>query len=255
MNIQKVFSTFLSLLYPPVCPVCGEILTRAAAADENPYICSACYPKISFPAEPRCLLCSRPLFDEREELCPDCKRRRRNFDQSASMMLHDEVSKKIIYDLKYHNRKDNARMLAFEAAQREGWRVQMWHIDVIIPVPLHKKRQISRGYNQAQILAEQFARSLSLMHPGSSRDISVDSSYLVRTRRTKAQKELSGEQRKANIRDAFAISYRERPDKYLFLNDPATTEIYTSGATLSECARVLKCHGAKCVYCFTFGIG
>ena len=170
------------------------------------------------------------------------------------MMLHDEVSKKILYDLKYHNKRDNARMLAFEAAKREGWRVRMWGIDVIIPVPLHKKREISRGYNQAQIMAEKFAKHLAFQDKDMI-DIEVDSSYLVRVRRTKAQKELSGEQRKANIREAFAVNYREPPDKYEGKTVLLIDDIYTSGATLSECARVLKHHGVKRVYGFTFGIG
>ena len=253
---MRPISLLLSLLYPPVCPVCGEILTKAVAAVENPYICSSCYGKISFPAEPRCLNCSRPVFDEREELCPDCKKKKkRRFDQSVSLMLHDEVSKKILYDLKYYNRKDNARMLAFEAAQREGWRMQMWGIDVIIPVPLHKKRQISRGYNQAQVLAEQFVRNLDLMQSGREPAIDVDSGFLVRVRQTKAQKELSGEQRRANIREAFTVRYREPPDKYAGKTILLIDDIYTSGATLSECAGVLKRHGARRVYCLTFAIG
>lgn len=246
-----MISFLLSLLYPTVCPVCGTILTRAVAADANPYICSACYPKISFPAEPRCLNCSRPLFDGSEELCPECRKRKYHFDQSASLMLHDEVSKKILYDLKYHNKRDNARMLAWEAARREGWRLGMWKIDAVIPVPLHKKREISRGYNQAQILAERFLKCLSPA-PG---DVDVDGNFLIRIRRTKAQKELSGEQRKANIRDAFAVNDREPPDKYHGKNILLIDDIYTSGATLSECARVLKRHGARHVYCLTFAIG
>jgi len=249
--IQSVLSFLLSLLYPVVCPVCGTILTRSAAAEANPFICSACYRKISFPAEPRCLNCSRPLFDEKEELCPECRKRKKYFDQSASMMFHDEVSKKILYDLKYHNKRDHARMLAFEAVQREGWRVRMWKIDVIIPVPLHKERRISRGFNQAQVLAKHLAEYLG----PETGDIAVDSGYLVRIRKTQAQKELSGEQRRANIRGAFTINDREAEDKYAGKTVLLVDDIFTSGATLSECARVLKRHGVRYVYCLTFAIG
>jgi len=258
MNIPKIASLLLSQIYRPICPVCGEILTRSLQSDQNPFICDACYHKIRFPGEPRCLNCSRPLFDERELVCPNCRKEPLHFDRSVSLMVHDEVSKKLLYDLKYYNRRDNAKMLALEAVRREGYRLLAWKADVIIPVPLHKKREIGRGYNQAFLLAEQVAKYLaeSSRNPAHPQPkLPVDNGYLIRTRYTKAQKELTREQRKSNIRKAFAVDSREPQRKYAGKTILLVDDIYTSGATLSECARVLKQSGAGHVFGLTFGIG
>lgn len=167
-------------------------------------------------------------------------------------MLHDEPSKKILYDLKYYNRRENAGMLAYEAVLREGTTILGWKPDVIIPVPLHKKREIKRGYNQAALLANQFSIYLAEV---SSRLIPVDDRYLVRIRKTSPQKELSGNRRQENVRNAFAVSYKDDSCKYAGKTILLVDDIYTSGATLSECARVLKQYGAAKVYCLAFGIG
>ena len=278
-SIQKMLGSAISLLYPYVCPVCGRILSvrrtdpertdqnggQPFAKSRNPYICPACYARISFPKEPRCLCCSRPLEEEQEEFCFDCGKRKKLFDAGTSLMLHDEISRKILYDLKYYNKRDNARMLAYEAALREGQRVLSWKPDVVIPVPLHKKRQQTRGYNQAQLLAEWFCTYLAeLAQPQAfgSRHAShgpfslpMDPGYLIRVHRTKAQKELTGEQRMENVRNAFAIRHNADPARYEGKTILLVDDIYTSGATLSECAGVLKRHGAEQVYCLTFGLG
>lgn len=278
-TVQKMLGSAVSLLYPYVCPVCGRILSVRRAGSErtaqssgqlsaerrNPYICPACYARISFPKEPRCLCCSRPLEEEEEELCCDCGKKKKHFDAGTSLMLHDEISRKILYDLKYYNKRDNARMLAYEAVLREGQRVLSWKPDVVIPVPLHKKRQQARGFNQARLLAEWFCAYLKELTeprecgPGygarGSVSLPVDPRYLIRAHRTKAQKELTGDQRRENVRNAFSIRDDTDPFRYAGKSILLVDDIYTSGATLSECARVLKLHGAELVYCLTFGMG
>ena len=278
INIQKIMGSAVSLLYPYVCPGCGRILSvrktssertvqssgQLSAKRRNPYICPACYARISFPKEPRCLCCSRPLEEEEEEFCYDCGRKKKHFDAGTSLMLHDEISRKILYDLKYYNKRDNARMLAYEAVLREGQRVLSWKPDVVIPVPLHKKRQQTRGFNQAQLLAEWFCVYLKeLTEPQACRtygicgaiSLPVDPRYLIRAHKTKAQKELTGDQRRENVRNAFSIRDNTDPARYAGKTILLVDDIYTSGATLSECARVLKLHGAGQVYCLTFGMG
>ena len=242
------------LLYPRVCPLCEEILapfSAAYAGNGNPYICRSCYERLVFRKEPGCLKCSRPVEDETEEYCPDCKNKVRYFDQGKALLIHEDSAKKILYDLKYHNRRDHARMLAYEAAERFADTIRVWKPDVLIPVPLHRKRERKRGFNQAGILAMELGRELF------NRDLAlqVDPGFLVRVRSTSAQKELGAKSRKENIRGAFEICYRESQGKYRGKKILLVDDIYTSGATLSECARVLKKAGTRAVFFLTFSIG
>ena len=259
----------IRLLYPRVCPVCGEILPTVTSVNlqQNPFLCKSCRRFLTFPQEPRCLCCSRPLLEDTEAYCTDCRCSRKYFDQGTALLLHDETAKKILYDLKYSNKRDHADMLALEAVRRLGERIRRWNPDVMMPVPLHPKRELQRGFNQSEVLADRLSRYLQERKI----DLPVDCTWLHRIKKTLPQKELSGYQRKENIDGAFAVAAggerkkriggpeKERgvsavlPAEYrrILLVD----DIYTSGATLSECARVLKAAGAERVFFLTFSIG
>ena len=253
--MKHVCEQAVNLIFPMVCPLCGRILSLKGQAvsspDHNPYICQECYPKLVFPEGPRCFKCSRPLDDETEEYCPDCNRTVRFFDCGTALLMHDECAKKILYDLKYHNRRDNAKMLAREAAGRLHEILAGWDPDVVIPVPLHKKRELKRGFNQAALLTDHLIEELQ----GYGLSFTADPDHLVRVKTTSAQKELLREQRNENIRNAFEIRYKDDPQKYKGATILLIDDIYTSGATLSECAKILKEAGAGKVYFLTFSIG
>ena len=253
LRVSKTLA--VRLLFPRVCPLCGSILgargTGSSYCRDNPFICSVCYASLVFPKEPRCLKCSRPLFDETKAYCPDCQSRKRYYDQGAALLIHDDAARKILYDLKYHNKRDHADMLAWEAAKVYHQVLKDWNPDVIIPVPLHKKRKLQRGYNQAHLLAVKLKENLEAYQLR----IPVDPDYLVRIRKTSAQKELSRDQRWKNVRNAFAVSDREPGNKYAQKTVLLIDDIFTSGATLSECARILRMAGARRVYFLTFSIG
>lgn len=171
-------------------------------------------------------------------------------------MMHDDAAKKILYDLKYSNRRDHADMLAGEAAYRYHGLIEFWHPDVMIPVPLHKTRELKRGFNQAEVLARKLRQYLS----DYGLEIPVDNGLLIRTKHTYAQKELNRTRRIENISGAFRLNthYRQTSGKGRF-QLPQTVllvdDIYTSGATLSECAKVLKAAGVSRVFFLTFSIG
>ena len=266
--MKRTLDQAVNLVFPLVCPLCGKILPLpgqavSSAGDAgisgcnsvtlgvNPYICPDCYGTLVFPEEPRCFKCSRPLEEETQEYCTDCGREIRHFDRGIALLMHDEAAKKILYDLKYHNRRDNAKMLAREAADRLHGVLMRWDPDVVIPVPLHKKRELKRGFNQAALLTEFLVRNLK--EYGLS--LMTDPDYLVRVKTTSAQKELLREQRNENIRNAFEISYKEDPRKYEGRTILLIDDIYTSGVILSECAKVLKAAGAGKVLFLTFSIG
>ena len=219
--------------------MCGQILTKKNISEHDPYICSKCYKKINFVQSPCCMKCSRPLVDDTREYCIDCSNKIRHFDAGMALMIHDDISRKIIYDLKYAGRRDNADMIGYELTKRAGALIRQWDPQVVIPVPVHKSKRIQRGFNQAETLALKLRTQ-----------IPVDCDYLIRHKKTLAQKELIPELRRRNITGAFSVHEYRKPYSSVLLVD----DIYTSGSTLSECARVLKEKGVKKVYFLTGSI-
>jgi ComF family protein len=112
-------------------------------------------------------------------------------------------------------------------------------VDLIIPVPLHSKRLRWRGFNQSVLLARQVSRVYG---------VSMDPFVLLRTKETPPQTQLSEDERRKNMRGAFAVnSDRSVDGKRILLID----DVYTSGATVNECSRTLRRAGAKEVYVLT----
>ena len=249
----------VSLLYPRVCPECGEIISCAEQKrtvnerNANPFICKECYLRLCFPTEPRCIKCSRPVESDEQDLCDNCRKKQRYFDQGGAVVMHDEISRKIIYDLKYSNRRDNADMMAWETAKQCIEYIKFWKPELLIPVPLHPDRAFQRGFNQAEI----FGRKLSKYLRNQGLELPLEEHCLVRVKKTSAQKELGAEQREKNLEGAFMVNpdFLQKDGKFPFCRVLLIDDIYTSGATLSECARVLKQTGVEQVYFLTFSIG
>lgn len=113
------------------------------------------------------------------------------------------------------------------------------HYDVILPVPLHLKRLRWRGFNQSLLLAQAI---------GQKEKIAVEPFLLERTRSTAPQTQLSEKERKDNVRGAFRVS---NPDRLQGTRILLIDDVYTSGATVNECARVLRHSGATDIDVFT----
>lgn len=245
-KLKKLTVQAVSLLFPPVCPLCGQILEkRQKDIEKPPFICEGCFRQLTFPVQPRCMTCSRTLEEEEEELCEECQRKRRYFDQGYGMLIHDDAARKIIYDLKFRNKRDPADFLGWAMAASFKEQLKIWNPQALIPVPLHKKRQKQRGYNQARMLAEKMAFWLCK----AGMEIPVDNEILIRRVSTLPQRELNPARRIQNMHQAFAVT-GEKPYKTVVLID----DIYTSGATLDECARTLKAAGVERVYFLTASI-
>ena len=155
-------------------------------------------------------------------------------------------------DIKYHAKAEYVHALAVLAAERLGSWIRAVRPDAFVPVPVHPDRRITRGYNQAELLAEALSEILAETDTGSSnvggqRKIPVRSELLIRTKKTEAQKELTAEGRLLNLQNAFTVTedLRDRPQRpRIMLID----DIYTTGATLNACAEELLYAGAADVY-------
>ena len=244
--MRKVQAALWQLLFPRVCPVCGQILVKKLTeGDDPPFICPACYDKLRFVGEAGCLKCSRPVPEE-EEYCDDCRKRKSMFDRGRALLLHDENARQILYDLKYRNRRDNADFLGNEMAMQMAATLHMWNADALIPVPLHPRRQRARGYNQAELIAQAISFWTKQLQ---GLEIPVLCNCLFRTTYTRPQKELGSNDREQNLQHVFRAELPAHIKRVILVDD-----IFTSGATLSACAGALKNAGAERVFFLTGSI-
>jgi ComF family protein len=144
--------------------------------------------------------------------------------------------------LKYKNQRSYAKIYAAELAKHFEKQIRMWGVQEIIPVPLHKKRYKKRGYNQAELIARELSKQLS---------IPLDTKTVFRVKHTRPQKELNDVQRNQNLEDAFFVSPSAPKRKCVLIVD----DIYTTGSTIHHIAQGLKKAGVDKVYFLTISIG
>ncbi len=177
-----------------------------------------------------------------QEYCYDCQNAAFTYEQGRSIWLHQEPVTDSIYQFKYHNRRIYAEVYAREWERLYGALVKEWGIDLIIPVPLHKRRKRKRGYNQAEVLAKEFGKRMQ---------IPVDTGAVIRRQVTRPQKELDARQRRKNMEQVFALQRSwNYPRRILIIDD-----IYTSGSTIEGLTKVICEKSMNKVWFLTISIG
>ena len=225
----------LRLVYPARCPVCDEIV-----ADTGQLICPECEPKLKLLLPPWCMKCGKKVEDG-EELCRDCRERQHFFVRGRALYEYGSAAASL-YRFKYGNRQEYASFFGSQAADYLGDYIRRICPDALIPIPLHAARENKRGYNQAGLLAREIGQRL---------DIPVLSDYLVRVKNTVPLKRLNPVQRQNNLKKAFNIRQNDVKLKVIILID----DIYTTGATMDEAAKVCLAAGVGRVYCLTLACG
>lgn len=224
----------LDLLLPPRCGRCG-VDTAADAA-----LCLDCWREVGFVAEPLCEICGIP-FEVRPfgaAICGDCLADPPPFDRARSAVLYDDATRPMILSFKHGDRLTLAPL--FAAWMRTAGAGLLEEADLIVPVPLHRWRLLGRRYNQSAILSRSLGRLCGLR---------VVDSLLVRTRHTPSQGRKSAAQRASNVRGAFSLWNKSDgtaeaiEDRRVVLVD----DVFTTGATVSACTRVLRRGGARTV--------
>lgn len=190
---------------------------------------------------PFCRTCGRPLgsFEpapppERSP-CEPCRRRPPPFAYARAAALYGERVREALFCLKFGGMTAMARPLGDLMAEAGSTAVPVSKIDCLVPVPLHPSREAERGFNQARLLARRVSRRWG---------VRVEAKALRRQRSTLSQTDLDAEERRENVKGAFAL---RRPaviaERHVLLID----DVFTTGATVSECARVLLAGGAAAV--------
>lgn len=180
-----------------------------------------------------------------QEYCHDCGQARHYFDKGAALWLHKPPVNLSIYQFKFHNQRSFGKYYAGEIAAEYKDTVAGWGTDLIIPVPLHPARYRKRGYNQAAVLAKELGRLLGIL---------TEESILIRAQKTDPQKNLAPGKRRRNLSGAFSVSGKGKrllEGRTVLLVD----DIYTTGCTVDEAAKVLKKAGAEKVFYLTISIG
>lgn len=226
-----MINRFLRVLFTETCPVCKKPSTDHRTAP----ICTDCWQSISPYNGAICQKCGRPLSSDVSITCGFCIEDVPAFKCARSYGLYEGTLKEAINLIKYYGIKRLSKPLS----EMTFTMLDNKHTDAIIPVPLYKKRLRQRGFNQSALFAKHLAD-----HTG----IPLFLDYLIKTRDTVPQVGLSAKERRKNMKNAFAvINEKLIQGKDVLLVD----DVFTTGATVRECSKVLKKSGAKDVYVIT----
>jgi ComF family protein len=219
----------LDLVFPPRCVVCGR--------GDN-FLCANCVADLPPADGLRCVACWQPRTRSRR-LCSDCQARRPAFHELRTPYRYDGTAKDAVLALKF--RGLSAAGGPMGELMTEFATKQPMSADVVVPVPLSRGHERSRGYNQSALLAGPIATALG---------VALDAGLLIRRRSTSPQARLPNrERRRANVVGAFQAAGRVRLQglAVLLVDDVATT-----GATLDACAEALLAAGAARVDALAF---
>ena len=229
----SVFKTYceaaLSLVFPIKCAVCDCIDTK--------YICENCTSKFQVLGDQICRICGAPSLTDK---CRNCINDPPSFTSARAVAVFENELRTAIHAMKYYGIQPVAKelsemMINFALAHPAFFS----KVDLIIPVPIHIRRERLRGFNQAVLLAEPLSRALS---------IHMDKKALVRNKSRRPQVDLTREQRIANVQGVFTVRY---PEVVRGKNIMLVDDVLTTGSTADSASRELLKAGAKSVCVFT----
>jgi competence protein ComFC len=216
----------IDFVLPPHCIICGKYLSP-----QERIVCDICWENMSLLPSPFCPVCKN-FLEQGSLFCRVCTERKK-LSLVRSLGVFDSYYQKIIHGFKYQQKMTLGHRLGKRLGKKLIDDKLVSGFDCIIPVPLHPARKRERGFNQSEILAQEFS---DVIH------IPVLKKILKRTRNTKDQTKLSPEERIENVKGAFSLKSPETIEgKRIILVD----DVMTTGATLGECARVLSEAGAN----------
>ena len=222
-QVVKLKRMALDLLFPPRCVGCGK---------EGDFLCRSCRRALPGIVPPLCPRCGKPYPGG--TLCPACIDWQTELDGIRSPFRFDGVMRQAIHQLKYRNLRALAMPLAM--LLNDYLTTNPIPGEILVPVPLHRKRLRERGYNQSSLLAKELSKLTRLP---------VVNDSLVRQRFTPPQtRTTTVDERRSNVVNSFTCLDHRLRDKQVLLID----DVSTSGATLDACAVALKAAGATSVW-------
>ena len=239
--IQEWAKVALELVYPADCAVCKA--TREPGSRSA--LCGKCREELRPLSRPFCERCSLPFDGQAGEpvRCSHCADKVFYFEKAVCACRLTGVARECIHRFKYNGAlwlgPELAELLIAAARERIEWT----KVDCVVPVPLFPARERERQFNQAEWLARRLARTAPA---------NMIANNLRRIRDTATQAFLNAAERAQNVRGAFAA---RRPEVFMKRRVVVVDDVFTTGATTNECARVLRDAGAASVMVLTVGRG
>jgi len=227
--MKKFLNAFINFLLPPTCPVCHK-------KSETEGLCAECFSELEFIGTQKCSVCGKPLdiiIPDIQNICGKCLKNPPHFHQAEAVFKYNDTIKKLILLFKHADHIELTELFV-------KWLCANSHQmilknDIIVPVPLHWSRSLKRKYNQSALLAQRLAKRFNK---------SYAPLVLKRIKFTKSQGHLSRKERQKNVKGVFVVKHPEQiQGKSVLLID----DVFTTGSTANECAKVLLKAGAKSV--------
>jgi competence protein ComFC len=233
---KSIIKAFVDILLPPVCYVCG------ARCSGRYGLCDGCMEKIMPISPPFCVKCGRHVAIK-NSLCNECGSKEAFVEKAWSCCHYKDTIKECIHLFKYNGYaglRDVFGNIMADFVKKNGVHKE---INLLVPVPIHSAKKRERAYNHASILASSLSKALA---------IPMDTKNLRKIRWTTSQSELDKDKRLKNVKDSFLVI-----DKNAFAGRSVLLidDVYTTGATINECARVLLAAGADKVCSLTLARG
>jgi ComF family protein len=242
-GLGRLRRSVLDALFPRRCLACQALyLLPADMAEEgilNAFFCPVCREEICAVAAPLCLCCGVPFRGQEQEShrCGRCLANPPHFEMARAAGRYQGGLKLAVKALKFRSRVELAPALARLLDEAHQRFFQDRTADLVVPVPLHPVRMRRRGFNQAYTLLRAWRQLWE-----DDKALVMNRHLLVRRRPTVSQTGLDRKRRRANVKGAFVVTEPEMAkDKKILLVD----DVMTTGATVDECARVLRAVGAE----------
>ncbi|MCT4605026.1 MAG: ComF family protein [Marinisporobacter sp.] len=241
MKLDAYIDAFLDFVYPRniYCLLCNESIQKT----EKYSLCKSCREKVNFIGDNTCEKCGKPLGDFYiSKACPDCIKAKHYFTKGFSCVEYNDPMKELVHKLKYKNQ----RYVAYHMAEMMIDKLKKQKIDAvdyIIPVPMYKKKEKRRGFNQAYLLSKYIGKAM---------DWKVEKNNLIKIKDTTPQNQLTKDERKDNLKNVFIIQVKEQfQDQNILLVD----DVYTTGNTTDACSKEIKKSSPKSIWVISFATG
>jgi competence protein ComFC len=240
--LSRLWRDKFDVIFPRCCVHCGGVVEDGRLR----HLCPACERLLFVVRPPNCSTCGFPFFGETEvnRLCPHCELLEPKFGEGRTAILLKGSGRSLVHALKYHHGlqvlEDIAAIMAAVPGYAEYLRDAM-----LVPVPLHPKKQAKREYNQSRLLAGCAVRAA-----GGRAEVAE---LLVRVLHTESQTHYDRAARQKNLKNAFALAIGATinpAQRYVLVDD-----VFTTGSTLNACAAVLRRSGVVKLDVVTFGHG
>ena len=227
MWFPELWNKLLSFFFPPLCCLCR------APVDNHGSLCPPCWKTMEYVTVPYCGVCSLPLDVALQEVttCGACLAAPPPFQRTRAVFVYNDACRRLVLRFKDYGATYLARLMATWIYARS--RDILESADLLIPVPLHWKKLIKRGYNQSVLVARELSRLSG---------VPLGLTSLIKKKHNVSQGRLSARQRAQNVRGAYRVRCPEViQGKHVVLID----DVFSSGSTLKECAQVLRESDAK----------